>query len=209
MTCLTCHDMAKSCQGRENEAMFLRGTTGNSRVAFCVRCHGNEQTKPFNVHDQRDGDHLRTEPCLWCHVGQWNTATPGFENPEYLLRPYGAKLCENCQSVAPDHPSGGPHVNTKPTEAMVWYMAAQEMRAKMSLPFKDLLEYVKAAKRLPRSLPLDANSRITCYTCHNPHETGVIRESSPLALGAESKQAPNHRLRSSKKGQMCQACHNI
>jgi len=209
MTCLTCHDMAKSCQGPENQAMFLRGAPGNRRVDFCGHCHGSDQAKPFNVHDQKDADHLKTESCLWCHVGPWDTETPGYENPEYLLRPYGTKLCENCHAVASDHPAGGPHVNQEPSEAMVWYMAAHEMRARMSLPFKDLLQYVKAAKRMPRTLPLDANSRITCYTCHNPHETGVIRGSNPRALGAESKRATGHRLRTSKKGQMCQACHNI
>ena len=208
MTCLTCHDMAKSCPNPEHDPMFLRAGPGKNRVDFCARCHRTEQTRPFNVHDQKEEDHLKTDTCLWCHVDSWDADAPGYENPEYPLRPYGTKLCENCHTVASDHPSGGPHMKSKPPEAMVWYMAASEMRGKMSLPFEDLLKYVKAAKRMPRTMPLNANACIECYTCHNPHETGVIRTSNPRALGAESKHAENHRLRASRKGQMCRACHN-
>jgi hypothetical protein len=208
MTCLTCHDMARACQDEARHSIHLRGTVVRHRVEFCAHCHDAQKNKPFNVHDQKEADGLKTETCQWCHVGAWDTETPGHENPVYLLRPYGRGLCENCHTVAADHPSGGPHMNALPPEDMIGYMAAHEMRDKMRLPFKDLLNYVKAAKRMPRILPLDAQSRITCYTCHNPHEEGVIRASSPRALGAEGKRAQNYRLRDTKKGQMCQACHN-
>ena len=87
-------------------------------------------------------------------------------------------------------------------------MAANEMRSKMRLPFEELLKIVKAAKRQPRSVPLPETSRLTCYTCHNPHEVGVIKASNPRALGADAKQAKFRRLRTSRKGQMCQTCHN-
>ncbi|MCF7975890.1 MAG: hypothetical protein K9N55_18885 [Phycisphaerae bacterium] len=208
MTCLTCHDMARACQGEAAAPAYLRGQVGRHRVEFCARCHDTEQAKRFNVHDQKEADSFKTETCLWCHVGPWDSETPGYENPVYPLRPYGSGLCENCHAVASDHPSGGPHMNALPSEEMMWYMAANELRERMRLPFKDLLSFVKAAKRSPRALPLNSQSRITCYTCHNPHETGVIRASSPRALGAEGKQARNYRLRAAKKGQMCQACHN-
>jgi len=209
LTCLTCHDMAKACEADAADSFYLRGKVESKRVAFCAHCHDTAQTRPFNVHDQMDGNGLKTDTCLWCHVGQWKTDTPGHENPVYLLRPHGADLCKNCHTVASDHPSGGPHMNALVSEDMTWYMAATEMQAKMRLPFKDLLIFVKAAKRHPRTMPLNLQSRILCYTCHNPHETGVIKKSNPRALGAEPKQARNHRLRASKKGQMCQACHNI
>lgn len=209
MTCLTCHDMAKACRAGAANPSYLRGKVGSKRVEFCAHCHGTEQARPFNVHDQVGANGLKTDTCLWCHVGTWQTDTSGYENPVYLLRPYGAALCENCHSVASDHPASEPHMNTLPSEDMMWIMAANEMRYKMKLPFKDLLSFVKAAKRRPRAIPLDAQSRITCYTCHNPHETGVIKASNPRALGAEPKQAQRDRLRASKKGQMCQACHNI
>ena len=208
MTCVTCHAMTRSCEDDPLQAFYLRGNADSTRVAFCGHCHGTEETRPLNVHDQVGPDGLKIDRCQWCHVGPWKAESPAYENPEYPVRSSGAALCENCHRVADDHPSGGRHVDVRVPEDMKAYMAANEMRSTMRLPFKELLKFVKAAKRQPRTMPLIKTSRMTCYTCHNPHETGVIKPSNPRALGAETKQAKNRRLRTAKAGQMCQACHN-
>jgi hypothetical protein len=93
-----------------------------------------------------------------------------------------------------------------PTKKMMWHMSAYEMQHQMRLPFKQLLEYVRAANRVPRSIPLDENGRITCYSCHNPHEKGLLPNRNPRSVGAESRKAANHRLRAGE-GTACRVCH--
>jgi hypothetical protein len=90
---------------------------------------------------------------------------------------------------------------------MMSYMSAYEIQNKMHLPLKQLLEYVKAAKRAPRFVPLDENGRITCYSCHNPHEKGIFPNDNPRSIGAEPKKATNHRLRVHEGDIACRACH--
>jgi hypothetical protein len=89
---------------------------------------------------------------------------------------------------------------------MVQYMSAYEMKSKMRLPFAQLLEIARATRRAPRSIPLDETGRITCSSCHNPHEKGLLPGGNPRAVGADAKQATNHRLRI-PQGSMCVACH--
>jgi hypothetical protein len=93
-----------------------------------------------------------------------------------------------------------------PSADMMWYMSAHELQSKMRLPFPQLLKYVRTAQRTPRSIPLDEGGRITCYSCHNPHEKGLLPSGNPRSVGAEPKQAANHRVRS-REGKLCAACH--
>ena len=89
---------------------------------------------------------------------------------------------------------------------MMWYMSAYEMQLQMRLPFEQLLKYVRAAKRAPRTIPLDENGGITCYSCHNPHENGLLPSWNPRSVGAESKHALSSRLRA-RGGNVCIVCH--
>jgi hypothetical protein len=97
-------------------------------------------------------------------------------------------------------------MSATPSADMVQYMSAYEMKSKMRLPFGQLLEIARASKRAPRSIPLDEDGRITCSSCHNPHEKGLLPGGNPRAVGAEPKQAANHRLRI-PQGSVCVACH--
>lgn len=90
---------------------------------------------------------------------------------------------------------------------MQWYMSAYEMEPRMHLPFKQLLEYVRAAHRAPKSIPLDEHDRIMCWSCHNPHEKGLLPSWDPRSVGAEAKKATNHRLRAHEGETGCKACH--
>jgi len=58
-------------------------------------------------------------------------------------------------------------------------------------------------KQLQVTIPLVPRDRITCSTCHNPHQKGVILY-APSAKGAD---APT-RLRLPQE-QLCIVCHSI
>jgi hypothetical protein len=60
----------------------------------------------------------------------------------------------------------------------------------------------------PLLLPLGEEREISCSTCHNPHERGVIPASNPLSRGAEPTPAEFHRLRLEAEN-LCLACHEI
>jgi cytochrome c peroxidase len=51
------------------------------------------------------------------------------------------------------------------------------------------------------ALPLVPRDRITCSTCHNPHQEGVLM-SGPAAAGTGAV----HRLRSAA---ICEGCHKL
>ncbi len=97
-------------------------------------------------------------------------------------------------------------MDATPSPEMKWHMSAYEMQSTMRLAFPQLLKYARATKRAPRSMPLDERGRITCFTCHNPHEKGLLPAGNPRSVGAEPKQTVNHRLRT-HEANMCVACH--
>lgn len=210
LTCLTCHDMAWGCTTEPPTADLRRNSLRGDRIAnplaFCFYCHAKEDYNSFNVHDQLEAGVAKAEVCLWCHtnVPDANWAPEGTASHE--LRGTSVAVCRNCHRMMENHPAGGPHVNAAVPSEMTWRMSAYEMQSKMRLSFAQLLEYARATKRSPRSMPFDEKGRITCYTCHNPHEKGLLPPSNPRAVGSESKHAANHRLRVHESN-LCAACH--
>ena len=209
LTCLSCHDVAQNCRAGQQPSPFgqalLRGGRTPDPLLFCFRCHAPENYRPFNPHHQLEAGKPKTDTCLWCHVDAPPVDSQPREGASYGLRARAAALCRNCHVVAQSHPVAA-HMSATPSAAMMQYMSAYEMKSKMRLPFAQLLEIARAAKRVPRSIPLDEDGRITCYSCHNPHEKGLLPGGNPRAVGAEPKQATNHRLRI-PQGSVCVACH--
>ncbi len=210
LTCLSCHDISWDCKTGQPAAVtnrnLLRGTRVSHPLEFCFRCHEQENYRSFNAHDQLEAGKAKTDTCVWCHVRVPDVGSRLEEGASYALRSKSFGVCSNCHRVAKDHPTGDSHMSATPSAKMMWYMSAYEIQPQMLLPFEQLLEYVRAAKRAPRSIPLDENGRITCYSCHNPHEKGLLPNWNPRSVGAEPKQAANHRLRA-REGIACRACH--
>ena len=209
LTCLTCHDIAQDCRvdqqpARSGQAL-LRGGRVPDPLLFCFRCHVPENYRPFNPHDQLEGGNPKTDTCLWCHTDVPPVDSQPRAGASRGLRARTAALCRNCHVVAQSHPVAG-HLSAAPSVDMMQYMSAYEMKSKMRLPFAQLLEIARATKRAPRSIPLDEDGRITCCSCHNPHEKGLLPGGNPRAVGADSDQALNHRLRI-QQGSVCVACH--
>lgn len=208
--CSTCHDVTWGCQtgpsASQSAANALRGGQMTNPMMFCFRCHAEESYNPFNAHDQLDAGQVKSDTCLWCHTSVPDVSLRLEKAAVQLLRRQSLGVCRSCHRVAKDHPAGGVHMGAAPTAEMRWHMSAYEMQWTMRLPFAQLLKFAQAAQRDPRSIPLDERGRITCFTCHNPHEKGLLPARNPRAVGAEPKQAVNHRLRALESN-MCVACH--
>jgi cytochrome c peroxidase len=72
-------------------------------------------------------------------------------------------------------------------------------------PNKNILNNIKESEEeFGIVLPLNRAGEITCSTCHNPHERGVLPKDKSNAQGASEK----YRLRLAAKNlQICIACH--
>jgi predicted CXXCH cytochrome family protein len=210
LTCLSCHDVVWGCEAEQPAVApnrnWLRGTRVSHPLAFCFRCHVQENYRSFNAHDQLEAGKAKTDTCVWCHVTVPDVNSPLKEAASYGLRSESFGVCSNCHLVAKDHPIGDSHMYATPSAKMTSYMSAYEIQPRMRLPLERLLGYVRAAKRAPRSIPLGENGRITCYSCHNPHEKGLLPNWSPRSVGAGPKQATNYRRRA-REGIVCRACH--
>lgn len=210
LTCLTCHDITFNCEKSRSGIVpnnsLLRGDPVPYPIAFCYQCHAESSYQSFNAHDQIEAEKTKTEMCLWCHVRVPDVESRLKEGESYALRSKSFGICNNCHRVSKGHPNDGTHMYAVPSTNMMRYMYAYEMQPRMNLPFNDLLEYVNAIKQVPRSIPLDENGRISCYSCHNPHEKGLLPEWNPRSIGADLKHAVNYRLRA-REGVICKACH--
>jgi len=209
LTCLSCHEVSAGCRpGDPNAApnyRLLRRWQASDPLLFCSGCHARERYSAFNAHDQLEAGRVKTETCTWCHVEVPDVNSYPPEDAPYTLRGKSFAVCANCHAVVEGHPTGT-HLGAAPSPQLLWHICAYELQPKLRLPFERLFEYAKAAQRAPRSIPLDENDRITCYTCHNPHEKGLLPDGNPRALGAEPEQAERHRLRA-RDGKLCVVCH--
>lgn len=209
LTCVSCHDVSPDCRaGQPEEApryKLLREWYASRPLLLCLSCHGEKDYRPFNVHDQLEGGVAKTDTCAWCHAEVPDVNAYRLENASYPLRAGSDELCGNCHKVPGDHPLVS-HLGAIPSAEFMWRMSAYEMQPQMRMSFAQLYRYASITRRTPRSIPLDENGRITCYTCHNPHEKGLLPSSNPRSLGAEPKKAVHHRVRA-REGKVCVVCH--
>ncbi len=195
ITCATCHIMSLQCRADSNmrkfNRAFLRVLPHPSRTAICYKCHDEEKYKMFNPHNQLDGDgNIVKEKCLYCHkqppdVKQATAIAP--EEIGELVAPIGKLdvLCYRCHyNKLKLHPINADHLK-KPSDRILGNIRRSE-------------------RRLRITMPLNAQGDITCVTCHNPHERGVIPADKTGAGGAGEA----GRLRVPRGGdKICMACH--
>jgi len=182
ITCLTCHEIHGGPENKGTSGL-LRGGPYPDRRKFCFECHSKERYAGINPHQMLD-DHgkLRTvnrqRVCLLCHQLE---PDPGIDEANTVLfRADVSFLCWRCHP--PMHAETlNRHLFKVPSAAVLSSINRPEIAARYTLPL------------VPRG-------RITCSTCHNPHEVGIIAP-GPAAAGADSL----HRLRDDD---ICQGCHN-
>ena len=176
VTCVSCHDPPE-CQGTAGATpRFLRGGPYDSTAEFCARCHEDQKFSSLNPHDQIDenGEIFRKK-CLYCHVTQPEAgASPDSLRYTDTLN----ALCTSCHQVGP-HPDEN-HLKPLPREMQ-----------------KTLAEYEEL--RMVR-LPLD-DGAVTCVTCHNPHERGLLKGAA--GIGADELK----KMRLTTFNEQCTPCH--
>ena len=134
----------------------------------------------LDVHRQTDSNGgIVVETCLYCHTDKPDESRARYKDVKFIGNL--EMLCQRCHVIRGNHSGNFNHM-VKPRPATLARMQAME-------------------KEYGIILPLDENGKLTCITCHNPHDKGVIRADSPAAMGAGSKY--RHRL----PGILCVQCH--
>ncbi len=179
--CLTCHE-----EDHKGGTNCLRGGPYTERRDICFKCHSKGEYTAIDPHFMLDSEgkieKINGKPiCLVCHAVQPNPVTDRTEDVKF--RADVAFLCWRCHA---------PMVNS---------VLMDHFRLKPSI---SQLQYIQEkTQELGVTIPLVPRQRITCSTCHNPHQKGVIMY-QPSARGADS---PN-KLRLPTPT-LCLVCHNI
>jgi hypothetical protein len=182
IVCLTCH-----IEDHLGSVNLLRKGPYVDRRAFCFKCHADENYAKIDPHimlDARGNDLSAGERpvCLFCHSVKPNPATDRSEN--ILFTADVAFLCWRCHPPMAKAEFFEEHFLVTPTMEMRRFMEKQE-------------------QQLQITLPLAPRDRITCSTCHNPHQKDVILY-GPSSSGADTL----HRLRL-PSNKICLFCHDI
>ncbi len=180
VTCLTCHDIYRQCQKREVDRFSLRGMPYRKTTEFCFKCHDQRSYVMLDPHEQLDkkGD-IVIEKCLYCHTEILDEKRADFDDPK-LIGDIGV-LCQRCHIRMAMRSGSFNHMKRPSGEILASMKKSEEEHGVI--------------------LPLDAQGKTTCATCHNPHDKGVISADRPAARGAGSQ----YRLR--LPDGMCMACH--
>ncbi len=182
ITCITCHDLAKQCQKSLVKETSLRGAPYPKRTDFCYKCHNDKKYAMLDPHNQLDGEgDIVEEKCLYCHLNKPDENHERFEDLKLIGNL--AVLCQRCHMIKGNH-SGNKNHLIKPSE-------------------KGLKRINELKEKFDVIIPLDEEGKMTCVSCHNPHERGVIPAERPGAKGAD--ELFKHRV----PGKMCIECHQM
>ena len=181
--CGTCHDVYMQCQDdpqtKQWNKRFLRGAPYAHRTDLCFYCHDEKKYKMLDPHNQLNpnGD-IIVQKCLYCHVEKPDEKHATYQDVKLVGNLQ--MLCQRCHGER-SHPAGKDHLR-KPSEITLTVMKEGEERFNVVFP-------------------LDYDGKVTCATCHNPHERGVIPFERAGAKGA------GERFRHRLPGSICMACH--
>ncbi len=207
--CLTCHDIVRHCDPAARRpavnSVLLRGYDPQRPLAYCGLCHPPDRAGRFSPHRQRDdAGHPREAACLFCHTRRPDIPVDGRRQFEPLLRTESSALCTNCHQPHWDLSPRG-HVDRPVTPAIREWMTVRELSRESDASLDDLRRAARATDRPPAWLPL-GNDRVTCYTCHNPHYTGLFPPDTELGALARN---PADRVSALRTDwiELCSECH--
>ena len=186
--CSTCHDIVLQCRDNPleraflKEQKFLRGGPYETQTSICYRCHDVAGYQMYNPHRQLNAQKEPIEEkCLYCHSQLPDVKQTRTEDARLIgqMQP----LCTRCHMRTTQQDFHAKHVR-KPTREVLDQLKEMEDQ-------HDII------------LPLSEEGSITCATCHNPHEKGVIPDIRAGAKGA----GETRRQRLGGTNQMCIKCH--
>jgi len=182
ISCSTCHDLYLQCQKSPIKKTSLRGAPFGKRTNFCFKCHNKRDYMMLDPHKQLDDkDKIVAKICLYCHAEKPDEKNASYQ--EVKLIGSLEVICQRCHAISGNHSGNFNHM-VKPSA-------------------KGLEKMKQMEKKFNIILPLDENGKMTCITCHNPHQKGVIPTERAGAKGADSKF--RHRL----PGKLCIECHQM
>ncbi|MHB8880978.1 MAG: cytochrome c3 family protein [Thermodesulfovibrionales bacterium] len=178
--CLTCHQF----HADRSSLKLLRGGPYADRRQICFTCHYEEQYAGINPHKMIDSNGNRTEVdgkpvCLVCHRSV--PVQDGY-TPRVNFKAEIAFLCWRCHPPMPDS------------------FIKSHFLARPSLKTREIMRRTEVENGV--SFPLLNRGRVTCSTCHNPHQKGVI-----LYGAARAGEDEHDRLRM-PPDQICGGCHD-
>jgi hypothetical protein len=183
VTCLTCH-VIHGGRGGEGTPKLLSGGPYGDRRTICFECHYREAYADIDPHimltDHDKVNEVNGKPvCLLCHSKKPDPAVD--KTNDVRFRADVGFLCWRCH----------------PPMAMPGNFFEKHFLVKPSP--ETLRDMRETEARLNVILPLVPRGRITCSTCHNPHQKGVIQRDA-AAKGSDA--AGRLRLPS-----ICIGCH--
>jgi len=139
----------------KNNAKFLHGGPYAELTEFCYQCHLKKDHTRNNIHILLDkqGKIIKNK-CLYCHKEVQKT-DQAKNISEIKLRQPAEIICYACHLKTP-------HLNT--LEHMV------------ELKDKKLQQWELITKEKNIYMPLTEKGKVTCITCHNPHQQGVLEQ---------------------------------
>lgn len=174
MACLTCHQIHVEGYKRTSRN-FLVGGPYEDKRELCFKCHRKEVYEGINPHDTMldENNKLEHGTCLICHS---EIPDPLFDTDKTVkFRAAIAFLCWRCHPPMPGT-----------------FLDKHFLRQ----PSKETLRDIRLSGN---HVPRDHRGRITCASCHNPHQPGVMK-SERAAEGTGAKK----RLR---RKNICSLCH--
>jgi hypothetical protein len=213
LVCLTCHDVLLGCDRSVSRSQtnpsFLRGPEVHDVSAFCATCHTQAPFKRLNPHRSLTPDlQMRGESCLFCHTQLLDRNTK-VRTGKADLRMAEPDLCRSCHIAGHvDYFEPG-HTGTKIPPKMLAYMAACEIAGPTSRPDRELISRLRSTGARPTQMLPDAEGRIVCTTCHNPHQKGVFPPDSVINYGAMQVVGQDHMISPVRGQQICLRCHDL
>ena len=166
--CLTCHEIHGG-PGKAGTKKLLQGGPYQDRREICFRCHSREAYASIDPHNMLDDQNRVREVngkpvCLMCHSKIPDPAIDFTEDVRF--RADIGFLCWRCHPPMPGEFFDLHFLVTPSAKTLNKMTMAKESR------------YV--------ILPMVPRGRVTCSTCHNPHQEGVIQRPA-AAKGADAK----------------------